>query len=667
MGKSGGKNNKKGDSPKQNEIQVKNANLESGEKSKVETMVRRRSTTNKGPKNFAWNNVSCSYERKNPKKGQDKYCTVLHKVAGYIEEGQMVAVIGPSGAGKTCFLDILAQRKTVGKIEGNCFVNGSQIEPSSLKEFSSYVTQEDVFHPTQTVFEAVMYQADLRLGLEVSKEEKKKLCRKLLTQVGLGGKENQKVGGPLPGGLSVRGLSGGEKRRLSLCCGTITNPAILFLDEPTSGLDSMAALMVMRCIRNYCNQGMMVVCTIHQPRPAIWNLFEKVLVLAQGHEVYFGDSEEAQNWFQNVLCYPRQDSTSVVDYILDLINVGFEEKDPDIFGAKTMNSEKDIINAAEIFRKSTTYALNIPIQDEMAVSLECSYQFQLEEEGESEIVLSARTWFRKFKVVLKRNFKNYYRNPGNVIARSLIMVLVSTLQGLVYYDIGTDNSSGIMSAYYRMGSMFYTIFAVSLLPFASLSLFIYDRRFYAAEAASRLYPTSVYYLSNMLLETILHTFNAILFALINYELIGYDASQSGNTSYDPTLNLLVYVAIVVLQTNVGSIILQTSALIAPNQDIAFALAAGYNAISVLTAGYVVAFPSFGEHARPLKWISFLRFPFQALIKNEFVNTKFQYMLVQMEFTSPASILGDALCMIGIYLVFACIGYCGLHYLHKERR
>jgi len=646
------------------DVELKNA--EAGLQ-KAESFVRKRSLKKGGPRNFAWNQVTCAYERRKPQKGQDKYCTVLHSVAGYIEEGQMVAVIGPSGAGKTCFLDILAQRKTEGKISGNCFVNGAQIEPHTLKEFSAYVTQEDIFHPTQTVFEAIMYQAELRLGLDVPYEKKKKLCHKLLAEVGLAGKEKQKVGGPLPGGLSVRGLSGGEKRRLSLCCGTITNPSILFLDEPTSGLDSMAALMVMRCIRQYCNQGMMVICTIHQPRPAIWNLFEKVLVLAQGHELYFGDSEDAQNWFKDILQYPKKDSTSVVDYILDLVNVGFEQKDPEIFGSKTMYTEQDIMAAANIFRKSTTYALNIPIQDEMCISLDASYQLQVDKHLGKQMIYNSRTWWNKFGIVMKRNFRNYIRNPGNVIARTLIMVLVATLQGTVYYKIGTDTSDGIMSAYYRMGSMFYTIFAVSLLPFASLSLFIYDRRFYSAEAASRLYPTSVYYLSNILLETCLHTFNALLYALISYNLIGYDARYSGNTEYNPTLNLIIYCAIVILQTNIGSIVLQTSALIAPNQDIAFALAAGYNAISVLTSGYVVAFPKFGPHAAPLKWISFLRFPFQALIKNEFVNTQFAYLIVHMEFDRPRSITGDITWMIGIYSLFACIGYCGLNYLHKERR
>jgi ATP-binding cassette, subfamily G (WHITE), member 2 len=60
------------------------------------------------------------------------------------------------------------------------------------------------------------------------------------------------------------------------CCGSITDPALLFADEPTSGLDGFAALVVMRLMKKFCQRGMMIICTIHQPRPAIWSLFEKV-------------------------------------------------------------------------------------------------------------------------------------------------------------------------------------------------------------------------------------------------------------------------------------------------------------------------------------------------------------------------------------------------------
>jgi ABC-type multidrug transport system fused ATPase/permease subunit len=147
--------------------------------------------SDKGFQTFSWFDVSCTYEQR--VKGKDGHhkqvaTKVLHCIDGHVENGQMLAVIGesralagpqlpwhsyplvglgachtgPSGAGKTCFLDILARRKSVGKIRGECLVDGQKLDSRQFKRRTAYVTQEDVFHPTSTVKEVVMYQAHLR-------------------------------------------------------------------------------------------------------------------------------------------------------------------------------------------------------------------------------------------------------------------------------------------------------------------------------------------------------------------------------------------------------------------------------------------------------------------------------------------------------------------------
>ena len=95
---------------------------------------------------------------------------------------------------------------------------------------------QDSFHPTVTVLEAVLFQAHMRLDPAVPYAWKVRKAQALIRLAGLQGKEKSRIGGRLPGGIMVRGLSGGEKRRLSLVCGVMTNPEILFCDEATSGL-----------------------------------------------------------------------------------------------------------------------------------------------------------------------------------------------------------------------------------------------------------------------------------------------------------------------------------------------------------------------------------------------------------------------------------------------
>lgn len=94
---------------------------------------------------------------------------------------------------------------------------------------------QDSFYPTVTVLEAVLFHAHMRLGVDVPLAAKLGRAREVIGLAGLQGKEDERVGGRLPGGIMVRGLSGGEKRRLSLCCGIVEGPQVLFCDEPTSG------------------------------------------------------------------------------------------------------------------------------------------------------------------------------------------------------------------------------------------------------------------------------------------------------------------------------------------------------------------------------------------------------------------------------------------------
>lgn len=100
------------------------------------------------------------------------------------------------------------------------------------------------------------------------------------------------VGGALPGGLKVQGLSGGEIKRLHIVCGIASGSPLMFLDEPTTSLDSHAALVVMQHLRGLTRQGQTIMACVHQPPASIWPLFTQVMLLAQGHTMYSGSTSE---------------------------------------------------------------------------------------------------------------------------------------------------------------------------------------------------------------------------------------------------------------------------------------------------------------------------------------------------------------------------------------
>jgi ATP-binding cassette subfamily G (WHITE) protein 2 len=137
--------------------------------------------------------------------------------------------------------------------------------------------QDDNFVATMTTSETMSFYADIILPKTWSKADRRARVVEVLAAMGLKHKQRTMVGGTLPGGLMLRGLSGGERKRLSIAAGILAAPSIVFLDEPTSGLDSFAALTVMGYLKRMArDNGHIVIASIHQPRSAIWSMFDKV-------------------------------------------------------------------------------------------------------------------------------------------------------------------------------------------------------------------------------------------------------------------------------------------------------------------------------------------------------------------------------------------------------
>jgi ABC-type multidrug transport system ATPase subunit/ABC-type multidrug transport system permease subunit len=211
----------------------------------------------------------------------------LKAVTGHALPGEMVALMGASGAGKSTLLDVLAQRKSTGTVTGAITYNGSTEMTSS-----AYVMQDNVHMGILTVRESLYYAAELRLSERASAESKARRVQKIIDMLGL-----QDATDTILGTDAVRGVSGGQLKRVSIGVEIIHMPNLLFLDEPTTGLDSSISLEVMSAVRNLANQNRTVICTIHQPSEETYALFDSLLLLAEGRVIYFGPAATAVEYF----------------------------------------------------------------------------------------------------------------------------------------------------------------------------------------------------------------------------------------------------------------------------------------------------------------------------------------------------------------------------------
>lgn len=261
---------------------------------------------------------------------------LLNNMSGIFRRGRMCALMGSSGAGKSTLLDVIAGRKTSGKVFGDVRLNGFEKEPESFRRASGYVEQFDVQSPELTVRETVLFSARLRLNRDLinSEEQIRDYVNVVLKDVELDDLADALVGDDEGSGLSFE-----QKKRLSIAVELAASPSVIFvsycifvfclgrekyavafvsrvrcrfypllrfkLDEPTSGLDARSALLVVRTLRTIADAGRTICATIHQPSSTVFDMFDDLLLLKKGGEVvYHGptgrQSIEIVNYFESL-------------------------------------------------------------------------------------------------------------------------------------------------------------------------------------------------------------------------------------------------------------------------------------------------------------------------------------------------------------------------------
>ncbi len=240
---------------------------------------------------------------------------VLSNCSGLVKPGEIIAILGPSGAGKTTLLNVLAGRADYGTLQGSVLASGSKRD-SSWKHIAAYVEQDDILYADLTVRETLLFAAKLRLPDKMSEEEKIRRTDFVLESLGLSHIANSRIGDS-----DMRGISGGERKRVSIAIELVSDPMIIFLDEPTSGLDSSIAVTVAENARELAKvDNKAVLLTIHQPRVRILNLFDKIILMSQGQMVFFGTVSEALEHFKKLGfdCPPNENPA---DFFMDLMTI----------------------------------------------------------------------------------------------------------------------------------------------------------------------------------------------------------------------------------------------------------------------------------------------------------------------------------------------------------
>ena len=269
-----------------------------------------------------WSQLTCTLTENESKKR-----ILLDNITGSARPGRLLAICGPSGSGKTTLLNALAGQLPFNKkmsLEGVITANNCAIATVPGIR-SGFVAQEDLFFSQMTVKETMMMAAEMRSSTTTTaanntQEEREATVDGVIRRLGL-----RKCSDTPVGDAKTRGLSGGEKKRLSIACELVARPQLIFADEPTSGLDAFGAQQVMQALKDLCEDGHTVIASIHQPRSSIFTMFDDLCLLSEGQLVYFGGATAALDYFEK-LGHPCPPNFNPAEFLADLVSIDHSEE-----------------------------------------------------------------------------------------------------------------------------------------------------------------------------------------------------------------------------------------------------------------------------------------------------------------------------------------------------
>ncbi|KAF8404227.1 hypothetical protein HHK36_009109 [Tetracentron sinense] len=437
--------------------------------------------------------------------------TILNGVTGMVSPGEILAILGPSGSGKSTLLNALAGRFQGNSFTGSVLANGRKLSKTVLKR-TGFVTQDDVLYPHLTVRETLIFCSLLRLPNTLSKKEKIQVAESVISELGLGKCENTIIGNSF-----IRGVSGGERKRVSIGHEMLVNPSLLLLDEPTSGLDSTAAHRLVSTLGSLAQKGKTIVTSMHQPSSQVYQMFDSVLLLSEGRCLYFGKGSQAMNYFATVGFSPAF-PMNPADFLLDLANgvcqrEGHSEGDNPNIKESLVSSYNNLL--APKVKAACMDATAAATRGAKPRGLLGSHGSN--EERKRSICnknYSINSWFNQFSILLQRSLKERRHESFNSL-RVFQVIAAAILAGSMWWH------SDVQDVQDRLGLLFFISIFWGVFPaFNSVFAFPQERAIFMKERSSGMYTLSSYFMARIVGDLPMELILPTVFTTIVYWMAG---------------------------------------------------------------------------------------------------------------------------------------------------
>jgi len=525
---------------------------------------------------------------KNPNKGPEDPRkkipkTVVSKIKGQAEKGDFIAIMGPSGAGKTTLLSLLSDRvtpKTGEVLKRQVKLNGQDLNIKNFGKSAAYVMQDDRLFPTLTPRESIEFVVNLRMnGPSYEKQDK---VDEIIAELGL-----IKCSDTLVGDAKRKGLSGGERKRVSVAVELVTDPDVIFLDEPTSGLDTITAFRICKALRKLADMGKIVICTIHQPTAEAFFLFDKLVLLSKGRLMYQGATKDSVGYFSSI-GYKCPEFLNPIEYFMKIIQ-----------------PQGNVGEASKQYRQLVTAYEDQVKAQEAASSNELKYSPTPKKKHADDQVPGLTTLY----YLTKRATLNLKRDTGTLGSQAFSTILFALMMLAVFY--GKSDTKADVSDKNGL-FLFITINSFMSTVQGTLMSFPQERDVFLKENSSRLYGVVPYFLAKNLPEIPFQLISPTISAIILYHACGL-RDDGGHFLWFIIINILISLSGVSFGFMISCAI----------NDPEMATTVGTLSLLplMIVGGYYANADDLGPWISWLQYFSPLRYAFEAMVRNEFEDRR----------------------------------------------
>ncbi|EOA23538.1 hypothetical protein CARUB_v10016733mg [Capsella rubella] len=559
---------------------------------------------------------------------------LLNGISGEAREGEMMAVLGASGSGKSTLIDALANRIAKESLRGAITLNGEVLESSLHKVISAYVMQDDLLFPMLTVEETLMFSAEFRLPSSLSKKKKKARVQALIDQLGLRNAAKTVIGDE-----GHRGVSGGERRRVSIGTDIIHDPIILFLDEPTSGLDSTSAYMVVKVLQRIAQSGSIVIMSIHQPSYRILGLLDKLIFLSRGNTVYSGSPTHLPRFFSE-FGHPIPENENKPEFALDLIR----ELEDSPEGTKTLVEYHKQWRAKQTSSQSRRNT-NVPLRDAITASISRGKLVSGATNLKSSFQTFANPFWTEMLVIGKRSILNSSRQPELFGIRLGAVLVTGIILATIFWKL--DNSPrGIQE---RLGFFAFAMSTTFYTCAEAIPVFLQERYIFMRETAYNAYRRSSYVLAHTIISIPALIILSAAFAATTFWAVGLAGGSEGFFFFFFTILTSFWA---------GSSFVTFLSGVVSHVMIGFTVVVAILAYFLLFSGFFISRDRIPPYWIWFHYLSLVKYPYEGVLQNEFDDpTKCFVRGIQMFDNSP---LGKVPTAVKIGLLKSMSGVLGIN-------